>query len=293
MGFLLTGHLLNGKVVGIETPLVSAIEQPFKIEETVSPGYQNISTIENWYNYGRNLGKDYLFIRKEIKILIEEKGIASAIASQSTPPASPSDNDLYYISMDAVATDAWAGYEGWMATWSESPAEWLFEPPSFVGYRLLNDNETEIAAGYKIGSQADHFADYGVPEVSDYGLEYHKKSIEAREERLLRTAAEVYNRLPLYSSLILGDLIGNPHGDLTTLYISWGVKGTLEDFNVDFNPVPSPGIIDYMYGRYPYDGNVDGYPTGLLLKSGITPIDAISLQDFCDEMYDILVRGLW
>lgn len=297
MEYLLTAHILNGLKVGVETPIISAIEEPFKIEKVVSSGYADISTIENWWDYGRDHGKDYLFIRKRIKNLIKQKGMEQCLGTISDPPISPADGDIYCIASDAVATGDWTGYEGFAATWDEANTQWVKEPPDWVGYRVLNNTEKLIAAGYKIGSQVDHFTDYGVPAISDYGLEYHRNSQEARAERLLRTAAEVYNRLGMFSGTVLSHLIGNPHGDLTNLYKEWGVKGTLEDFNVDFNPTPTPGVIDYLYSRAPYTGEkvyIDtGYPLGLSQNNSVTVIDGTPLSDFCDELYEILVEGNW
>ena len=291
--YLLTAHLINGKKVGVEIPTYSLIKVPFKIETSISPGYADISSIENWWNFGRELSKDYLFVRGQIKSLIGKKGIDSAIATRSNPPMTRLNGDLYYIDPEDTATGSWAGYEGWMATWDSSEMEWVIEPTTFVGYRLLNNDEKLISAGYKIGSQSDHFADYGVPAISDYGLDYHKNSIECRRERLLRAAAELYNRIGSHSGTVLGDLINNPHGDLTSLYVEWGIKGSLEDFNVDFNPTPIPGILDYLYGRAPYDDLNPPYPKGLLLKTEIDPIDATDLAGFCDELNDILLNGNW
>ena len=76
--------------------------------------------------------------------------------------------------------------------------------------------------------------------------------------------------------------------------MEFGVKGTVEDFNKDFNPNPTPGITDWIMARAPFS-NVEpyisaGYPSGLLLK-GWTPIDGSTLNDFCTKIYNILVCG--
>ncbi len=292
---LLTAHLLNGKKVGIDIPFNSIITKPILIEDTVSPGYIDISSIETWWGF-KDIAtpvRDYSFIRKEIKKLIDGMAIASALETRSDPPVTHNDGDIYYIDPDPTATGDWAGYEGFIAT--SDGTNWTKEPPCHVGYRMLNPEQKDIAATLKIGSQADHFADYGVPAISDYGLEYHRNSIAAREERMLRAVVEVYNRIPLHQAEVLGDLIGNPIGDLTELYKEWGLKGTLEDYNIDFNPNPTPGIINYLYGRAPFNGQEPylsaGYPVGLALK-GWTPVDT-DLSSFCNEIYGILVEGVF
>ena len=292
---LLTSHLISGQRMGIDIPFNSLVEHPILIEDTVSPGYADISEIKCWWKFKDVTypQRDYLFVRKEIKSLINKRGIESTLSTISDPPVSHSEGDSHYIDPEGTATGEWAGYEGFIAT--SDGSNWIKEPPCHPGYRVLDDEEKDIAAHYKIGSQFDHFADYSVPGISDYGLDYHKNSIIARSERKLRAVAEFYNRLPGYASVVLTDLIRNPIGDLTELYEEWGIKGTLEDYNIDFNPTPTPGIVDYCLGRAPFNGAEPflsaGYPVGLLLK-GWTPVDT-DITTFCDQIYDILVNGVW
>ena len=291
---LLTSHLLNGKTVGIEVPLNPAIEVPFKIEQTVSEGYKDVSTIVNWWNYGRTLDKDYSYVRREIKSLVDQKAIDATISTISTPPPTPANADSHYIDPLGTATGDWAGYEGYVATFDTPGDQWIKEPPCHPGYRLCTTAEKDICAELKIGSSADHFADYGVPAIVDYGVEYHRNSIYAREERILRAQVEIYNRLPVNAFTILTDLISSPIGDLTELYAKYGLKGQVEDYNVDYNPTPAPGICDYVMARAPFNGQEPyvsaGYADGLKNK-GWTPIDATTLSDFADEIYNILVYG--
>lgn len=291
---LLTAHVLNGQVVGTQLTNYSVITVPFKIESTASLGYVDISSITNWWDFGRDLDKDYSYVRREIKLLVDQKGIDSVISTLSTPPGSPADNDAHYIDPDATATGDWAGYEGYIATYDLGGTQWVKEPPSHVGYRLCTSSEKAICAELKIGSSADHFADYGIPAIVDYGVEYHRHSIIARKERLLRAQVEIYNRLPINAFTTLTDLIGSPLGNITELYSEYGLKGSVEDYNVDYNPTPAPGICDYILARAPFDGQqvyLDaGYADGLKNK-GWTPIDATTLSDFADELYNILVYG--
>ena len=290
---LLTAHLLNGQKVGVDIPTNSIIQEPFKVETTPSLGYADISSIENWWNFGQTL-EDYLYIRTRIKAHAKDLGIADTISTLSDPPVSPTDGDKYYIDTEAPATGDWIGYEGWCTTWDESNTQWVKEPPDWLGYRVATQAEKDILAQLKIGSQADHFIDYGVPAIVDYGLDYHIKARETRQYRMLRATVEVYNILPLNVAEALGNITASPLGDMYNTYIEFGVKGTVEDFNKDFNPNPTPGIIDWILSRAPFN-NVEpyitaGYPTGLTLK-GWTPIDSTTLSNFSTRLYNILVYG--
>lgn len=294
---LLTAHVLNGQIVGTELTHYSVITEPFKIENSPSLGYVDISSVANWWKFGQDLNRDYSFVRKEVKLLIAQKGIDACISTISDPPVGASDGDQHYIDPVGTATGSWAGYEGWVGTFDFAEDQWVIEPPHWVGYRLCNTEEKFIAANYKIGSQADHYADYGVPTIVDYGEEYHLQSIFARQRRMRRATVEVYNRLPANVAEVLQNMEASPLGNMYNRYIEFGVKGTVEDYNVDFNPTPTPGIADWIMGRSVFS-NVEpyssaGYPTGLKLKTGWSPIDAADLDAFCDEMYDIIVNGVW
>ncbi len=287
---ILSAHLLNGKIVGIETPTYSLIEHPFKIElNTPSPGYVDVSSVSNWWDYGFTLNRDFIYVRTQISNLIKKKGIDSCISTVTSPPSNPELNKHYYINPNG-ATGEWTTYGGFIATWTGE--EWKIEEPTFVGYPLLNEKEKLIAANLKIGSQLDHFRDFGVPDIVSYGIDYHRKSIQARAERLLRTSVEVYNILPINTAEILTSLTMSPIGDVYTRYERFGVKGTYEDYNTFFNPTPTPGIADYIMARAPWDGSmiVQGFPKGIKLQNW-QPIGYENLTDFCNHLYNILVIG--
>lgn len=290
---LLTSHLLNGKRVGVDIPLNSIIEVPFKVENTPSAGYADISSIENWWKYGEQL-EDYLYVRFEINNLVSKKGIEACISTSSTPPLTPNPNDRYFIDPDEKAEGAWGGYEGWTSFWDGVLSSWRFEPPEWVGYRLCSAVEKEICAQLKIGSQADHFLEWGVPTIVDYGLSYHKKSRLTREERMLKTTVEVYNILPLNVAEALTNITASPLGDMYTRYIEFGVKGTAEDYNKDYNPNPTPGICDWVMARAPFNGQepyiTANYPTGLLIKEW-APIDGRTIESFANTIYRLLTKG--
>ena len=298
---LLTAHILNGKILGVEVPVNSIIDTPFKIEDTPSLGYADISSVINWWEFGRQLNRDYIFVRSEIKKIIEQKGIDTTKETLSSPPLVVLDGDSFYIDPNNEAQGVWAGYEGYIAVWDANTQEYSKEPPAHVGYRELDKNiipgqpfvEKLIAARYKIGSQLDHFEDFGSPDIVLYGVDYHKQSIDCRGLRKLFATVDVYNKLPLHSAQILAELMNVPQvGNLLYLYEEWGIKGQIEDYNVDFNVTPIPGISDYIYARGIFDGSQQyldmGMPVGLLAKN-ITTIDGQNMAQFCDELYSILV----
>lgn len=291
---LLTAHLINGQPVGLVVKKYSLITVPFKIESSPSPGYTDISTIQNWWDFGFDINQDYLYVRREIKNLVNQKGVDDCISTISDPPGSPVDGDRHYIDPNATATGDWATYEGYIATWDETNTQWVKEPRDFVGYRLCTTEEKLICSKLKIGSSADHFTDYGVPTIVDYGEDYHRNAIETRTNRMLRAIVEVYNRLPINAYEVLSDLTSTALGDTIGRYKDYGVQGTLEDYDVDHNNNPTPGVCDYLLSRAPFN-NVEphisaGYPAGLTLK-GWSPIDATTLNDFATELYNILVYG--
>lgn len=295
---ILTAHVLNGKVVGTELKQYSAVTVPFRIETTTpSLGYVDISSVEAWWDFGRDLNRDYSFVRKEVKKLVAQKGIDACLSTISDPPANAADGDRHYIDPLGSATGVWAGYEGWIATFDFDEDQWIKEPTEWVGYRQCSANEKFICARYKIGAQQDHYDDYGVPDIVDYGDEYHEESIKARTRRIRRATVEVYNRLPANAEEVLSDITTSPLGNIYERYKEFGVKGTIEDYNVDFKPNPAPGIADWIDCRSVFS-NVEpyvsqGFPAGLRLKAGWSPIDAADLDAFADEMYDIIVNGVW
>lgn len=289
----LVSHVIDGQIIGVDLLSWSLIKVPFKIindADVIPLGYTDISSVQTWWDYGRNLTRDYLFVKDEIKKLVAKKGRESStiIARLNTPLTQPVANGIYLIG--SSPTGEWVNHAGFVTFYKNNT--WEYEPCEYLGYRLLNPSEKLICAELKIGSQKDHFSDYGVPTIVDYGVEFHRNSIEVRQERMLRTTVEIYNRLPLNSYEVLVELTTGPLGDTVSRYEKYGVKGTYEDFNIDFNPNPTPGICDYIQGRAPFDGNYSqaGFPAGLKLKNW-NPIDAASISTFADEIYNILTKG--
>ena len=69
----LTAYLINGQAVRVELKQWSSRDlngnPEFKIEETVSSGYKDVSSIENWSKFGKLAANDYQVIRDEILAL--------------------------------------------------------------------------------------------------------------------------------------------------------------------------------------------------------------------------------
>lgn len=294
----LISHVIDGQVIGVDLLSWSLIKVPFRVLsdthslESMPLGYTDISSIEHWWDYGQDLNRDYLFVRDEIKKLVVNKGLThpSVLGTITEPTSNPTEGDRYILGESIV--NGWAAHAGFIGTYTNNG--WVIEPPENVGYRLLNSKEKLICAELKIGGQADHFHDYGVPTIVDYGVEFHRKAIACREERMLRTTVEIYNRLPMNSYEVLVDLTAGPFGNIIDRYKQYGVKGTLEDYHVDFNPNPTPGICDYVLGRAPFNGQAPytnaGLPAGLILK-GWNPIDSANITIFANEIYSILTKG--
>jgi hypothetical protein len=291
----LVAHVIDGQILGVDILSWSLIKTPFKIindNDTIPLGYTDISSVQTWWDYGQNLTRDYLYVRSEIRKLVAKKGRESnlIVSTLNTPPNDPANNAMYLIGSNP--TGIWESHAGFISTYINN--EWHTEPEENIGYRLLNNTEKLICAELKIGGQKDHFLDYGVPVIVDYGVEFHRKSIEVRKERMLRSTVEIYNRLPMNSTQVLIDLTTGPLGDTIGRYERYGVKGTYEDYHVDFNSNPTPGICDYIMARTPFDGTKDytnaGFSTGLKLKNW-NPIDASDISTFADEIYSILTEG--
>lgn len=291
----LVAHVIDGQILGVDLLSWSLIKVPFRIvndTEDVPLGYTDISSVQAWWDYGQNLSRDYLYVRNEIRKLVGKKGreCPSIIGTLNEPPQNPTEGDIYLLGNNP--TGAWVNHPGFIATWKDN--KWEIEPEEYLGYRLLNTSEKLICAELKIGGQKDHFVDYGVPTIVDYSVEFHRNSIKVREERMLRATVEIYNRLPFNSYQVLVDLTNGPLGNTIQRYEKYGVKGTYEDYHVDFNPTPTPGICDYIMARGPFDGSEmylqAGFTLGLKSKNW-NPIDSADIETFADEIYSILTEG--
>ncbi len=73
----LTAYLIEGQPVISQVFTWNKTEigenQPILCEDTVTVGYEDISSIENWHKFGTCINKDYKFIRNEIMTLVWTK----------------------------------------------------------------------------------------------------------------------------------------------------------------------------------------------------------------------------
>lgn len=83
---LLTAYLISGDALGVDLTSWTSTElggnPAFKAEDTVSAGYEDISSIENWDSFGSISGKDYAFVRLEIKTLVDAAGYGTLTDNQ-------------------------------------------------------------------------------------------------------------------------------------------------------------------------------------------------------------------
>ncbi len=73
---LLTAYMIGspGQKVGVDLKSWTSADlsgnAPFKIEDTVSSGYVDVSSLENWDKFGQIADRDYLVVLKEIRNII-------------------------------------------------------------------------------------------------------------------------------------------------------------------------------------------------------------------------------
>lgn len=75
---ILSAYLINGQPVGTVVTYYTDAElngnPPFKVEETLSQGYADISSITNWDRFRGATGKDIKFIKRQIQLLCQGIG---------------------------------------------------------------------------------------------------------------------------------------------------------------------------------------------------------------------------
>lgn len=282
----------NGdEIIGIDRPIPPLQDTPipFLIEETPSPGYADISSVENWEKFGNRpeLNRDYTYVRSEIKEIIKQKGINTTLSVVNDPDTiSKVEGDRYLVGENPVGD--FADREGFVAT-VQSDLSWEFEDTEAVGYRELSLAEKEIAARYNIGDLNDHEQDFFPAKVFAWNTEYHAASTATRKKRRLHAETIVYRDLPLYGEIIVAEMRFSPYGDLISRYTEHGKKGTLEDRSA-FSPNPTPGICDYLFSRSIFAP--DGSNPGLSSKAWTTRTGR-PLSELVQQMYDVLVYGIY
>lgn len=300
---LLTAQRIGQGVVGIDLPIPPRSTyqgqpyQPFKVEDNVSLGYADISSISNWFEYGiesNYLKKDYLYLRNEILLLIDKKAEDSCIGSLNDPSTiTPNAGDRYCVGDNPVGE--FANKQKAIAERNEDNTAWNFLDKDVLGYSLSSYEEKRIAAQLYIGLIEDHKADFGQTDSILWREEYHALATETRLKRMLAAETLIQQELPAYQGLILLTITSLVTEldfgtgaqlysiDLHKNYKDFGVKGQVFDFHPIKNPNPAVGIMDYFYG------------TNLFTDKGLIDMPFVpvnmTLQELCDRVYDILVNG--
>lgn len=299
--FKLTAQIIGDDIIGVDLPVPpqgfnpnDPNYSPFRIEETPSTAYAEISSIENWYRYGiqtnKYLNRDYIFIRDRIEDLIKQKGVDSCIATQNDPPATPVLGDRYCIGNNPSGD--WANYPNAIAI--KGSVNWEFKAQVEIGYEELTQEEKAIAAELYIGELRVYGLDFP-QELAEWRGIYHRTSTATRERRLWKAETIVRHELSAYQSAIMLFLTskvdpiilpGMPEMNFCVdhhkNYWRFGIRGTVEEYDSVLNPFPSPGIMDYIYGRG------DFAPIGLI-NMPWQPANMASMQEVADAIASALV----
>ena len=256
-------------------------EAQYRIEDEPSKGFEVIDSILNWYNIGLNLDRDFLYVCDRIKELVEAKGINSTIATIDDPSSiKPNIGDSFLVGDNPV--NEFAKYTGCIATFTGS--NYVFEDKSVVGFRLLTEEEQQVCLHCRVGSVLDHYRIFGRDAVIEDNIDFHVKAKAARRTRLDRAEIYFYHELPTNYLTVDAEVANTRFGHLTLNFWLKGFRGTIEDQHPIFSPDPVDGIIDYVYGRSSFENS------GLINKDW-KPVSGMSLSDFCDLIYQILVLG--
>ena len=284
---LLTSFVLNNRPC-INGHGAGVVKEPFRIEQSPSFGYIDVSSIENWEKYGHRpeLKRDYSYVRSEIKQLVKQRGIDTTLDIVDDPSQIPkSIGDRYEVGLNPIGEFANQG--GAIATITED-LTFVFEDAEGVGYRELSDTEKEIAARYNLGYIDDHERDFDPKDVLSWNAEYHVKSTQTRIKRRLYAETLVYRDLPFNGNDAVGAMVYSPVGNLVMLYTDYGQKGTVEDKSA-LNPTPNPGMCDYLMSRSVFapEGNFPG-----LSAQPWIPRQG-SLKALVERIYNVLVYGIY
>ncbi len=288
----------NGdEIVGIDRPIPSKPDTPipFLVEATVSPGYADISSIENWHQLGlerKLLGKDYLYCRDRINDIICQKAIDSCKATISDPSiVTPEIGDRYFVGQNPV--DVFEPYPDFVAQWDGE--QYQFTYMQFAGYERCSPEEQRIAMELNLGDPKVHNAQFGTEEAQYWRDNDHEESIPVCEFRIKRAESLIQNYLSNYKQqimlMITSAIIELDVGagkqqfcvDFHKNYWRFQFFGSEEDYHPVLEKNQGIGIIDYIYGRSIFQGRG-------LIDMDWEP-DGITMQQLCDRIYDILVVG--
>lgn len=280
-------HMINGgpsATIGLGIGLIS---EPLKIldedDAPIPAGYMDISSIANWHNYGFGLGRDYAFIREQIQTLCIQIG-ANACSGEYADPALVPESVSHVCIAKTGTSGLFIGKEGLVGI---KGTNWAFKPKAYYGYELSDMPTRQILAIYAIGSILDRIADFGMSQIVAWGVPYHTSSIEARRNRLTATSISIFNEIPAYAYLVLGDVTNPAYRNMYWMYETFGVKGIVEDKDLVRNPNPGPGILDYILARAPYNS------IGLASKNWTTLSNGANMQVFANSLYAILHKGIY
>ena len=260
---------------------------PFKLylsTDSVPTDYLDITSIEHYSDYGFSVNDttDYKFVRDAMKGHTEQTGENDVLGTVSDPAiiSSPATDDAYIVGASPIGD--FTGQEGKIAVWNGS--SWDFRWKYEHGFVLSTPTEKQILTEHKIGTTAQRIATVGADNTVMLGIQYHERSVEARQVRMAYATGEVHSRLSPNGGIVMQDIITGANNMFIT-FVFFGVEGSLEDGPWDSPDDQIEGIADYIYGRSgtEFDG------TGLLQK-GWTP-NGMTLSELCDKLYDILIKG--
>jgi hypothetical protein len=264
-------------------------------DNVVESGYTHISSIENW-NYvaldiegdmrSRELiGRDYKFVRDQIKELVCLSGESTTISEEADPASIfpiPTTGDSYLIASDPVGD--FTGNTGMVAIYDG--ASWSFKTCMEIGFNLLSTGDTLICAKHKVGSHAQIYGVFGDIDTQVNEMElYHERVTYCRKKRLNYVISRVHNHLEHLNfagytvpEIILSEII--PY-NLIYLYEDLGLGGIVDGDN-------SAGLIDYVNctANTPFNV-VEG---GIRNKSWI-PEALNNMGELADIMMDIFLNG--
>ena len=272
----LTAYTINNQVVGIDILTPSNIENPiFRLEDNVSEGYSDISSIINYHIFmvRDNLCSDFLQGKLIIKQFVENKGLNLVIDTVTdNTTLTPNINDKYLVGDNGV--NDFLNQDGLIATWNGS--SWTFNTKVDEGFDLCTLEEKDILCRYNIGSQQRQATAVSTDTLIKYGKDYFNNSRLCRNKRADKVITEIHNRLYNDKSEILNDILNSAYGNLKERYIEFGVLGTVVNDDT--------ALLDYINGTGLYN-NTNGLRQKSIIPSGM------SLNDFCDKIEDLLLNG--
>lgn len=240
---------------------------------------ENIKSIPFVHKYGKQSANDYKVYRDIIRDEINQKAKDLTISTENDPDTlDPDDGDKYLIGSDPV--DSFSGKSGQIAEYTTGgTSDWTYYFKEELGFDQLNSTEKKIAVEHNVGTDKQHIDLVGQENFLSYDALYKERVSTARQKRLTITQSVCQIHLHEKSKIII-DQARNAITD----YFLFGIEGTKEEFNTN----EKEGISDYLYGRAgtSYEGN------GLIDQNWILQ-EGLTMQDFVDKIYNILINGIY